>query len=60
VSRKEELQALGMSLWRSGAGSTSSLPRRHQSLLRPLTGVPDDAFDKIFTNNVKSVLWLAA
>ena len=26
----------------------------------PLTGIPDEAFDKIVTNNVKSVLWLAA
>ena len=25
----------------------------------PLTGIPDEAFDKIFANNVKSVLWLA-
>src|SRR5216684_2143431 len=26
----------------------------------PLTGISDEAFDKIFANNVKSVLWLAA
>jgi NAD(P)-dependent dehydrogenase (short-subunit alcohol dehydrogenase family) len=26
----------------------------------PLTDLPDEAFDKIFANNVKSVLWLAA
>lgn len=26
----------------------------------PLTAIGDDAFDKIMTNNVKSVLWLAA
>ncbi|MGH8733853.1 MAG: SDR family oxidoreductase, partial [Burkholderiales bacterium] len=25
----------------------------------PLTGISDDAFDKIVTNNLKSVLWLA-
>ena len=25
----------------------------------PLTGIPDEAFDKIIGNNVKSVLWLA-
>jgi dehydrogenase/reductase SDR family member 4 len=25
----------------------------------PLTGIPDEAFDKILTTNVKSVLWLA-
>jgi NAD(P)-dependent dehydrogenase (short-subunit alcohol dehydrogenase family) len=25
----------------------------------PLAAIPDDAFDKIFANNVKSVLWLA-
>ena len=26
----------------------------------PLTGISDEAFDKIMANNVKSVLWLAA
>jgi NAD(P)-dependent dehydrogenase (short-subunit alcohol dehydrogenase family) len=26
----------------------------------PLTGIGDEAFDKIFANNLKSVLWLAA
>jgi len=26
----------------------------------PLTSIPDDAFDKIMANNVKSVLWLGA
>jgi NAD(P)-dependent dehydrogenase (short-subunit alcohol dehydrogenase family) len=26
----------------------------------PLTAIPDEAFDKIMANNVKSVLWLAA
>src|SRR6185295_12728790 len=26
----------------------------------PLTGISDDAFDKIIVNNVKSALWLAA
>ncbi len=26
----------------------------------PLTDIPDDAFDKIVANNLKSVLWLAA
>jgi len=26
----------------------------------PLAGLPDEAFDKVFTNNVKSVLWLAS
>ena len=26
----------------------------------PLTAIPDEAFDKIMANNVKSTLWLAA
>jgi dehydrogenase/reductase SDR family protein 4 len=60
VSRKEDLQALvdatrarwgGIDIVVSNAASNPHFG--------PLTGIPDDVFDKILTNNVKSVLWLA-
>ena len=61
VSRKEELQALvdatadkwgGIDIVVANAASNP--------YYGPLTGISDDAFDKIMANNVKSVLWLAA
>jgi dehydrogenase/reductase SDR family member 4 len=61
VSHKEELQALveatgarwgGIDIVVSNAASNP--------YYGPLTGISDEAFDKIVTNNVKSVLWLAA
>jgi len=61
VSRKEDLQAL--------VDATTAKWRRLDIVVAnaaanpyygPLTGISDDAFDKIVTNNVKSVLWLAA
>ena len=61
VSRKEELQAL--------VDATRAKWKRIDIVVAnaatnpyygPLTGIPDDAFDKIMANNVKSVLWLAA
>ena len=61
VSRKEELQALvdatrvkwgGIDIVVSNAAANP--------YFGPLTGIPDEMFDKIVTNNVKSVLWLAA
>ena len=61
VSRKEELQAL--------VDATRARWQRIDIVVAnaatnpyygPLTGIPDDAFDKIMANNVKSVLWLAA
>src|SRR5689334_10399048 len=61
VSRKEELQALvdaTRAKWQQidiVVANAASNP-----YYGPLTGIPDDAFDKIMANNVKSVLWLAA
>lgn len=60
VSRKEELQALvdavcarwgGMDIVVANAASNP--------YFGPLTGIPDEAFDKILTSNIKGVLWLA-
>ena len=60
VSRKEELQALvdattakwgGIDIVVSNAASNP--------YYGPLTGITDEAFDKIIANNLKSVLWLA-
>jgi dehydrogenase/reductase SDR family protein 4 len=60
VSREEDLQALvdatcakwgGIDVVVSNAASNP--------YFGPLTGISDEAFDKIVTNNVKSVLWLA-
>ena len=61
VSRKEDLQALvdaTLSKWRRldiVVANAAANP-----YYGPLTGISDEAFDKIITNNVKSVLWLAA
>ena len=61
VSRKEELQALvdaTLAKWRRldiVVANAAANP-----YYGPLTGISDEAFDKIITNNVKSVLWLAA
>ena len=61
VSRKEELQALvdaTRAKWQSVdivVANAATNP-----YYGPLTGIPDEAFDKIMANNVKSVLWLAA
>jgi dehydrogenase/reductase SDR family member 4 len=61
VSRKDDLQALvdatsakwgGIDIVVSNAASNP--------YFGPLTGISDEAFDKIVTSNVKSVLWLAA
>jgi dehydrogenase/reductase SDR family protein 4 len=61
VSRKEELQALvdaTRAKWRGidiVVANAATNP-----YYGPLTAIPDEAFDKIMANNVKSVLWLAA
>jgi dehydrogenase/reductase SDR family member 4 len=61
VSRKEDLQAL--------VDATRAKWQRIDIVVAnaatnpyygPLTGISDEAFDKIMANNVKSVLWLAA
>ena len=61
VSRKEELQAL-VDATRGKWGSVDIVVANAASnpYYGPLTGIPDEAFDKIMANNVKSVLWLAA
>ena len=61
VSRKEDLQAL-VDATKAKWGRIDIVVANAASnpYYGPLTEVPDDAFDKIFANNVKSVLWLAA
>jgi dehydrogenase/reductase SDR family member 4 len=61
VSRKDELQALVDAVaakW--GRIDIVVANAAANPYYGPLTGIADDAFDKIFANNVKSVLWLAA
>jgi len=61
VSRKEELQALvdaTMAKW--GRIDVAIANAAVNPYYGPLTQIPDEAFDKVFLNNVKSVLWLAA
>jgi NAD(P)-dependent dehydrogenase (short-subunit alcohol dehydrogenase family) len=61
VSRKEELQALvGAVTAKWGRVDIVVANAATNPYYGPLTDIPDDAFDKIFANNVKSVLWLAA
>ena len=61
VSRKEELQAL-VDATRARWGRIDIVVANAASnpYYGPLTGISDEAFDKIFANNLKSVLWLAA
>ena len=61
VSRKEQLQAL-VDATRAKWGGVDIVVANAASnpYYGPLTGIPDEAFDKIMANNVKSVLWLAA
>ncbi len=60
VSRREELQGLvdeTVARWRRidiVVANAAVNP-----YFGPLTGIPDEAFDKILATNVKSVLWLA-
>jgi dehydrogenase/reductase SDR family member 4 len=60
VSRKEELQALvDATRARWGAIDIVVANAAVNPYYGPLTGISDEAFDKIFANNLKSVLWLA-
>ena len=61
VSRKEDLQAL-VDATRAKWGGIDIVVSNAASnpYFGPLTEIPDEAFDKILTNNVKSVLWLAS
>lgn len=61
VSRKEELQALvEATVKRWGRIDIAVSNAASNPYYGPLAAIPDEAFDKIFNNNVKSVLWLAA
>lgn len=61
ISRKDELQALvEATLAKWGRLDIVVANAASNPYYGPLTGLPDEAFDKIFANNVKSVLWLAA
>jgi len=61
VSRKEELKSLvdaATAKW--GQVDIAIANAAVNPYYGPLTEIPDEAFDKVFLNNVKSVLWLAA
>jgi NAD(P)-dependent dehydrogenase (short-subunit alcohol dehydrogenase family) len=60
VSRKEELQAL-VDATRDRWGAIDIVVSNAASnpYYGPLAAIPDEAFDKIIGNNVKSLLWLA-
>ena len=61
VSRKEELQALvGATRDKWGRIDIVVANAASNPYYGPLTDIQDEAFDKIYANNVKSVLWLAA
>jgi len=60
VSRKEELQALvDATAGKWGGIDIVVANAATNPYYGPLTGIEDEAFDKIFANNLKSVLWLA-
>jgi NAD(P)-dependent dehydrogenase (short-subunit alcohol dehydrogenase family) len=60
VSRKEELKALvDATLAKWGRIDIVVANAASNPYYGPLTGIDDEAFDKIFANNLKSVLWLA-
>ena len=60
ISRKEDLAALvDATLKKWGRIDAVVANAATNPYYGPLTGLPDDAFDKIFANNVKSSLWLA-
>ena len=61
VSRKEDLRAIvDATVKRWGRIDIAVANAASNPYYGPLAEIPDDAFDKIFANNVKSVLWLAA
>src|SRR5256885_5883260 len=60
VARREELQALvDETLAKWGGIDIVVANAAVNPYYGPLTGIPDEAFDKILAANVKSVLWLA-
>jgi NAD(P)-dependent dehydrogenase (short-subunit alcohol dehydrogenase family) len=61
VSRKDELQAfVDAARGKWGAIDIVVANAASNPYYGPLTGIPDEALDKIMANNLKSVLWLAA
>src|SRR5688572_23830557 len=61
VSRKEDLKAIvDATVKRWGRIDIAVANAASNPYYGPLADIPDEAFDKIFANNVKSVLWLAA
>jgi NAD(P)-dependent dehydrogenase (short-subunit alcohol dehydrogenase family) len=61
ISRKEELKALvDATVARWGRIDIAIANAAANPYYGPLTEIPDEAIDKVFHNNVKSVLWLAA
>jgi dehydrogenase/reductase SDR family protein 4 len=61
VSRKEDLQALVDATAAKWGGIDIVVANAASNpYYGPLTGISDDAFDKIFANNLKSALWRAA
>ena len=61
VSRKEDLRAIvDATLKRWGRIDIAVANAASNPYYGPLADIPDEAFDKIFAINVKSVLWLAA
>ena len=60
VSRKVELQALVEAVCARWGGIDIVVANAASNpYFGPLTGIPDEALDKILTSNIKSVLWLA-
>ena len=60
VSRREDLQALfDKTVARWGRVDIAVANAAANPYYGPLAQIPEDAFDKVFHNNVKSVLWLA-
>jgi len=61
VSRKEDLQALvDATVAKWGRIDIAIANAAANPYYGPLTQIPDEAFDKVMQNNVKSVLWLAS
>src|SRR5438046_7325070 len=59
-ARRQELQALvDETLAKWGGNDIVVANAAVNPYYGPLTGIPDEAFDKILATNVKSVLWLA-
>jgi NAD(P)-dependent dehydrogenase (short-subunit alcohol dehydrogenase family) len=60
VSRREEVQALyDKTVAKWGRVDIAVANAAVNPYYGPLAAIPDEAFDKVFHNNLKSVLWLA-